>query len=201
MSVRKVFFAAVMATGMSVFATNATCLIQPDSVGAVHAGMTIAQARQALNGAILKASEDADRLPIYTVTQNRLHTMDLYVGADGPQNDRSKVELIRVYDGACSTREGVRPGMPLYEVSQRYGRVTRVRVTDTESREYAEFERQPPWLEIQIGNGQVGIYPPGKRCSMKFESSAHIASLWVSHPVEHKLPEDSATCDVPPGKR
>ena len=74
-----------------------------------------------------------------------------------------------MFDGACVTRDGVHPGMALGEVEQRYGRLKRLRVTDTEMREYAEFVKQAPWLEIQVGNGQVGNYAP----------AAHIASLWV----------------------
>ena len=106
-----------------------------------------------------------------------------------------------MFDGACVTRDGVHPGMALGEVEQRYGRLKRLRVTDTEMREYAEFEKQPPWLEIQVGNGQVGHYAPGKRCTSNFAPSAHIASLWVSHALTNKLPEDQFTCNVPPGRR
>ena len=185
----------------AAFAPNTACLIQANTVGPVRAGMTVAQARQALRGATLKSSEDADRLPIVTVTQNGLHTMDLYLNASEAVNDRSKIEVIRVYDGGCATREGVHPGMRLSEVAQRYGRLTRLKVTDTESREYAEFERLPPWLEIQVGNGQAGIYPPGKRCTTNYTPTAHIASLWVSHPVANKLPEDDATCNAPLPRR
>jgi len=178
-------------------AQNGGCLIQQDSVGPVHNGMTVAQVRQTLHGSILKPSEDADRLPILTVTRDGLHTMDLYVDAEEGMKERSKIELIRVFDGGCATRDGVHPGMPLAEVAKHYGRLKRLRVTDTESREYAEFERTPEWLEIQAGNGQGGVYPPGKRCTPTASPSAHIASLWVSHPVKNKIPEDASTCNVP----
>jgi hypothetical protein len=160
----------------------------------------VAQARQALRGATLKASEDAERLPLLSVIQDGLHTMDLYYDIDDPAKERAKIELIRVFDARCSTRDGVHPGMPLAEVTQRYGRLKRLRTTDTESREYAEFEKQPNWLEIQVGNGQVGIYPAGKRCTSNYAPSAHIASLWVSHPITNKLPEDASTCNAPKGR-
>jgi len=180
-----------------VMAQAPGCLIQQDSVGSIHNGMTVAQARVALKGAVLKASEDADKLPILTVIRDGLHTMDLYVDVEQGMKERSKIELIRVYDGACATREGVHPGMPLTDVSKHYGRLKRLRVTDTEMREYAEFERQPGWIEVQVGNGQAGVYPQGKRCTPTASSSAHVASLWVSHPVANKIPEDEAACNVP----
>lgn len=183
--------------GAAVFAHTAACLIQSGSVGPIHVGMTVAQARQALRGATLKASEDAERLPILSVIQDGLHTMDLYYDVDEPAKERAKVELIRVFDGRCATRDGVHPGMPLPDVSQRYGHLKRLMTTDTESREYAEFEKTPNWLEIQVGNGQAGIYPDGKRCTSNYVPSARIASLWVSHPITNKLPEDPSTCNAP----
>ena len=185
----------------AAFAQTSGCLIQPETVGPIHAGMTVAQVRQALRGATLKPSEDADRLPILTVIRDGLHTMDLYVDAGEGLKERSKIELIRVFDGACATRDGVHPGMPLREVAQHYGRLIRLMVTDTESREYAEFEKLPPWLGIQVGNGQAGIYPTGKRCTSNYTPSAHIASLWVSHAVTNKIPEDESTCNVPLPRR
>lgn len=152
------------------------CLIQPQSVGPVHAGMTAAQVRQTLRGVTLKPSEDADRLPTLIVIREGLHTMDLYL-----DSARDKVQTIRVYDETCATRDGVHPGMSLPDAAARYGRLRTLRVTNTESREFAEFERQPDWLEIQVGNGNAGIYPPGQRSTTNYSSGAHIASLWV-HP-------------------
>ncbi|HYW45417.1 MAG TPA: hypothetical protein VE959_21320 [Bryobacteraceae bacterium] len=64
-----------------------------------------------------------------------------------------------------------------------------------------KFEKQPSWLDIQVGNGEAGIYPPGKRCTTSYVPSAAVVSLWVSHPVANKLPEDEATCDAPPPKK
>ena len=196
----RIVFVWVSLFASSAVAQTGMCLIQVNSVGPVHAGMTIVQARQALHGATLKATEDADRLPIYAVTRDGLHTMDLYINGDETSKDRAKIELIRVFDGACATRDGVHPGMRVGEVEQRYGRLTRMMVSDTESREYAKFERQPSWLEIQVGNGQVGIYPPGKRCTTNYAPSAHVASLWISHPVPGK-PDDPSTCNAPLPRR
>jgi hypothetical protein len=134
------------------------------------------------------------------VIRNGLHTMDLYVGSEAPLTERSKIDMIRVFDAACATRDGVHPGMPLADVAKRYGRLKRLMVTEIESREYADFERQPPWLLIQVGNGQAGVYPPGKRCTSNYASAAHIASLWVSH-LANRLPDDESARNVPAQKR
>jgi len=186
----------IVAAVAAASAQTPSCLIQSDSVGPIHGGMTVAQARQALRGATLKPAEDAERLPMFSVIRDGLHTMDLYFDIDDPVREHAKIELIRVFDAHCATRDGVHPGMPLSEVSQRYGRLKRVRITDIESREYAEFDRLPNWLEIQVGNGQAGIYPAGTRCTTNYTPSARIASLWVSRPITNKLPEDDSACQT-----
>jgi hypothetical protein len=184
------------ASGGLAFAQNGACLIQADSVGPVRNGMTVAQVRQTLRGVTLRGSQDGDGLPLMQVIRNGLHTMDLYVGAEGAPMERSKIGLIRVFDAACSTRDGVHPGMALAEVAKRWGRLQRMMVSEIESREYAYFEKLPAWLEIQVGNGQAGIYPPGKRCTTNYSGSTHIASLWVSHP-RNRLPDDESGCSAP----
>lgn len=182
-------------------AQSGACLIQSESVGAIRVGMTVAQVRQTVRGATLRPSQDGDGLPLMQVIRDGLHTMDLYVDAEVGVKEHSKIELIRVFDGACATRDGVHPGMLLSEAGRRYGRLQRLQVTEIESREFAKFEKLPPWLEIQVGNGQAGIYPPGKRCTTNYASSAHIASLWVSRPVADRLPENEQACNAPQQRR
>lgn len=188
--------AALAFLAASAYAQGRGCLIEENGVGPVHAGMTIAQARRAMHAATLKPTQDADRLPLFGAIQEGLHTMDLYVDT-APPSDNSKITRIRVFDGACATREGVHPGMRLSDVAQKYGRVTRLITTDTESREFAQFERAPSWIDIQVGNGQEGIYPPGKRCTANYSPSAHIASLWVSHAGSSTIPQGDAACNAP----
>jgi hypothetical protein len=200
MLISDIGLAWVLCLGGIASAQSGGCLIQADSVGAVRNGMTVAQARQALRGVTLRGSQDGDGLPLMQVIRSGLHTMDLYVDSDAPLTERSKIDMIRVYDAACATRDGVHPGMPLTEAAKRYGRLKRLMVTEIESREYADFERLPGWLLVQVGNGQAGVYPQGKRCTSNYTSSAHIASLWVSH-VANRLPDDESVCDVPGQKR
>ncbi len=183
------------------FAQSSGCLIDSQAVGPIRLGMTVAQVRQTLRSGTLRPSQDGDGLPLLQVMRDRLHTMDLYVDGDKGVKDSSRIDLIRIYDGACATRDGVRPGMPLAEVAKRLGRIKRLMVTEIESREFADFDKLPPWLGIQVGNGQAGIYPPGKRCTTNYSSSAHVASLWISHSATNRLPEDDFACNVPPQRR
>lgn len=163
-------------------AHGAPCLIQSKQVGGVRAGMTVTQARSALPGAVFKTGEDGDHMPIHTVWRATTRLMDLYVDVDEPRPDRARIELIRVYDPACATAQGVHPGMPLGDVEKHYGKLLRLERTEVEAREYAEFENAPSWMDIQCGNGKAGIYPSGKRCASTFAPAAKVESLWISHP-------------------
>jgi hypothetical protein len=161
--------------------------------------MTIRQARQALPGTSFKLSEDKDQLAIFVVTRAGKPVMDLYPDQEQRATETSKIELIRVYDSACSTAEGVHPGTPLRDLEQYFGKLSRVAMYEGEPRERVEFSRTPSWLEIQ--SADAGIYPQGKRCTGRFKDSATIQSLWVSHPIENKIPEDPAFCSAPLEKK
>jgi hypothetical protein len=181
----------------SVFAQ--TCLVKPNTVGAVHAGMTIRQARQALEGTSFKASEDKDQLAIFVVTRAGKPVMDLYPDQERRASESSKIELIRVYDPACATAEGVHPGMPLRDLEKYFGKLLRVAMYEGEPTERAEFSKTPSWLEIQ--SSDAGIYARGMRCADRFKDSAVIESLWVSHPIDNKIPEDPGFCRTPVGRK
>ncbi len=144
--------------------------------------MTLNQATQVLHGATFQPAEDADHMPILTVMRDGTRVMDLFTDVDEPRKDRAKIELIRVYDSKCVTAEGVHPGMPLAEVEKRYGKLLRLERTDVDSREYAEFEKLPNWIDLQAGNGEAGVYPKNMRCASAYVPTAKVESLWVSHP-------------------
>ncbi len=178
-----------MALASSAFAQ--TCLIKVKTVGAVHAGMTIRQARAALPGATFKPAEDHDQLAIFIVARAGKHVMDLYPD----QDNRSKLEMIRVFDPACATAEGVHPGMLLHDVEKQFGKLTRVAMYEGEPNERAEFSKTPSWLEIESRG--AGIYPKGKRCTDRIKDSATVESLWVAGPILNKVPEDPGFCSAP----
>jgi hypothetical protein len=186
---------AVVATSVSA----QTCLIKPNTVGAIHGGMTIRQARQALPGTAFKPSEDKDQLTIFVITREGKPVMDLYPDQEDRVTEASKVELIRVYDPACSTAEGVHPGMPLRDLEKYFGKLSRMALYEGEPTERAEFSKLPSWLDIQ--SSDAGIYPQGKRCTGRFKDSATIQSLWVARPIQNKIPEDPAFCSAPLDKK
>jgi hypothetical protein len=183
----------LLALASSIFAQN--CLIKVNAVGAIHAGMTMTQARAALTGATFKPAEDRDQLAIVIVTRAGKRILDLYPD----QDNRSKLEMIRVYDPACSTAEGVHPGMTLRDVEKQFGKLERVAMYEGEPNERARFSKTPSWLEIE--SRDAGIYVQGKRCTDRFKDSATVQSLWVSGPIVNKIPDDPEFCSAPLEKK
>ena len=173
------------------------CLIQSKQAGGVRAGMTVAQARLVLRGNVLKRAEDGDHLPILEVLRGEVRIMDLYWDIDEPRTERALIELIRVYDPACATADGVHAGMPLAEVEKHYGKFLRIERTETEGREYAEFAQVPSWIGIQVGDGDTGMYAKGNRCAYQYRSAAKVESLWVSHPRGAAKSALRDSCEVP----
>jgi hypothetical protein len=106
--------------------------------------------------------------------------------------------VIRVYDVHCSTAEGIHPGALLAEVEKHYGKLLRLEQTETESREYAEFERLPNWMNLQAGNGEAGVYTKGSRCAYRYDPSAKVQSLWVAGPRKsNRFFENDSSCADP----
>ena len=177
------------------------CVIKMNEAGPVHAGMTIRAARAALPGATFKEVEEiGGQVRFFAVTREGKHEFDLYPNQEDGIKESSKVELIRVYDPACATVEGVHPGTPLIGVEQIYGTLKKLIVEQSEKREYAQFEKLPPWLEIQAGSGDAGLYDPGQICTVRYKADARVESLWVSHPLEHNVLEGEDACKVPEKK-
>lgn len=189
----------LLLAGMAAWsARGATCLIAAKQVGAVRMGMTIAQARNALPGTTFQPTEDADHMAISRVFRGETRLMDLYVDIDEPRRDRAKIELIRVYDTACATAEGVHPGTLLADVEKQYGKLLRIARTEVESREYAQFEKAPSWIDIECGKGQAGVYAKGKRCASAYAPAAKVRSLWISHPrTSTRFFANDSECAVP----
>lgn len=183
-------------------APAAKCVIQMDTVGPIHGGMTIRAARLALPGTVFKQTGEVggSSVAFFAVTRESKRIMDLYPNQEDGIKETSKIELIRVYDPACATAEGVASGMPLIEVESKFGNLKKLIVEQSESREYAQFEMLPSWLEIQAGSGDAGIYEPGELCTTRYKPSAHVESLWVSHPIKNNLLDDDQFCKAPEKK-
>lgn len=178
------------------------CIIRVDTAGPIRAGMTIRAARLALPGTVFKQTDEVggSSIAFFAVTRASKRIMDLYPNQEDGIKDTSKIELIRVYDPACATVEGVHPGMPLIAVEGKFGNLKKLILEQSEMREYAQFDKLPSWLEIQVGSGEAGLYDPGQLCTQRYKAAAGVESLWVSHPIKNKLLDDDQFCKAPEKK-
>jgi hypothetical protein len=72
--------------------------------------------------------------------------------------------------------------MPLREVEKKYGKLINIGMSEIESREYAEFARQPAGLLFQAGLPDIGIagkYPEGKRETTVYAPSAIVTNIEI----------------------
>ncbi len=179
-------------------AQTSSCLVQSGQVGAVRVGMTVAKARLALPGTKIQRILDADQMTVLKVSRNGVPMMDLYPNDEGNFTERATIDLIRVWDPACATAEGVHPGSPLADVEKRFGKLLRLERIEIESREYAEFEKQPNWVDIQGGSGKAGRYAKGKRCAYQYAPDAKVECLWVMLPrTNTRYFRDDSECNEP----
>ncbi len=179
-------------------AQTSSCLVRSGQVGPLRVGMTIAKARQALRGTRFERILDADHMTVLKVFRNGMRTMDIYPNDEGNFTERATIDLIHVYDPACATAGGVHPGSPLSEVEKRFGKLLRLERTEVDSREYAEFEKQPNWMDVQVGFGDAGRYARGKRCAYQYAPQAKVESLWITLPHKQiRFFRDDSECDEP----
>jgi len=164
------------------------CVIKVNEVGPIKAGISIRAARQALPGTVFKQTEEVGgQVSFFSVSRAGKKIMDLYPDQEDGIKETSKIETIRVYDPECKTADGLYPGMPLIGVEVALGTLKKLIVVPSEKREYAQFEKQPNWLEIQVGSGGAGLYEPGELCTRRYKADARVESFWVSHPLENNI--------------
>lgn len=135
-------------------------------------------------GVSIKRTRDGEGLALVAVSKGREQWMTLY--ADEPDPDKpldlkAKINNIEVLSSQFATAEGVRPGMKIAEVERRYGRLTGIRRSEIESREFATFARGPKWMTFRVTapGGFAGIYGEGET-TRKTAPGARLASIYLA---------------------
>jgi hypothetical protein len=180
---------AVLLSGIGAAASARRPLITERSAGPVRIGMTIAAARRALPGLAFRRTTNGEGLALVSVERGRKPVMILFADEQDPGkplDPKAKVAVIEVKDPAYATRAGVRVGMLLSQAERRYGRVTKLAISEIEGHEFADFRRLPGGLLIEVGaaNGaRAGRYPPGRDApgssTTKYVPSARVISIHV----------------------
>lgn len=159
-------------------------VITSTSVDKVKLGMTVAEVRKAIRPKTIRRTTDGEGVALIEVKEGKKKIMSLYAGESNPEsniNQSAKITNIEVWSPCYKTAAGVYVGMPLKEVEQHYGNLKEIYLTEIESREYAEFEKQPKGLSLRVysKNGTAGIYPEGSIKTKHFRADAYVLSILV----------------------
>ncbi|HYW09875.1 MAG TPA: hypothetical protein VE913_23120 [Longimicrobium sp.] len=157
------------------------CLVTEGGIGAMKLGMTIAEARRAMPTARFERSSDGDGVALISVAVGRDTLMSAYAGesdAESAIDDTKRVEHIETFSPLCGTADGVRPGALVTDAEKVLGGVRTITLSEIESREFVQFERQPAWASIRLDG--TGIFADGSTETTKYQPGAKILSIAVA---------------------
>ncbi|MEQ1605906.1 MAG: hypothetical protein ABL999_13665 [Pyrinomonadaceae bacterium] len=169
----------ILATGVSGIAAQTNFLITSRSVGGVKLGMTISQARKVLSGCSFKRSSDGDGAVLISAVcgGKELMTFASQEDEETTINERAKIAFIEVWDSRFKTPDGIHKNMLVSEVEKSLGRVTKIILSEIESREFITFKKKRPGIMYRMYGG---IYPPGKNTTARYERGTRLWSISVS---------------------
>jgi hypothetical protein len=182
---KKIFLLLSMCfcTLSSVAQSDQAHLITQKGAGKVKFGMNLQEARRAVRPLKTKRGSDAHSGPWLYVLDGKNIVMSVGSACRDEEffTDPSvKLDVIEVWSKDYSTKQGVRPGMLLSEVEKKLGKVKEIGISESDSRDYAQFERMPDGLWYQLGVGG-GIYENDSRTTKKYTPDTIIRAIgWRS---------------------
>lgn len=154
--------------------------ITRNGIGPVALGMTLGQARMALPTGQFVRSSDGEGVALVDVKVGGQDVFTVFADEDDPDSaiDWSrKIVSIETFSDACSTSEGVHPGMLIKEVEKVYGKVTQLFCSDIEQREFVDFSNGPKHYVFRSNN--MGLYGEGMKETTRYRPDAKIHSIAV----------------------
>ena len=152
-------FVALLALGVMNAAW--ACEVTQRAIGGVRLGMTTKQVKQAFPKAKIKRISDGEGVALISILLQPKVEIWAHADeedADKPINFNKKITWLSSSSPACKTATGVHTGMKLAEVEKRYGKFLKIQRSEIEAREFAYFQKQPKWVEIQVESGS-GAFP------------------------------------------
>jgi hypothetical protein len=153
--------------------------ISSSGIGPIRLGMTLAQARDALPAATFHRTSDGDGAALVEVILAPDTTMALWADeadADAPVDWTKRITSIETFSTAFHTPAGMHAGSLVTDVERLYGKTKAITLSEIESREYIEFEKQTIRLDYS------GIFHGDSRTTKEFQPQAKIWSIAVSSP-------------------
>jgi hypothetical protein len=155
-------------------------VIDKGGVGKFRLGQTLDDARRAFPNARFTRRSDGEGVALVGVAIGPDTGVVLF--ADEPDPDAPidwslRISDIQTFSPAYHTVEGVHAGSLAADAERAYGKVKMVFVSEIESRQYVEFENQPPWLTLRLDYS--GDFPEGSQTSTTYKPGAKIMSISV----------------------
>lgn len=167
----------------SVAQSDQAHLITQKGAGKVKFGMNLQEVRRAVRPLKTKRDTDGDGFPSLYILDGENIVMSIGSACRQEEffTDSSvKLDLIEVWSKDYSTKQGVRPGMLLSEAEKKLGKVKEIGISESESREYAEFKRMPDGLWYLLSY-EAGIYENDSRTTKKYTPDTYIRAIgWRS---------------------
>ena len=161
-------------------AAEPSCLVADSAIGPIRLGMTLADAKRAMPSATVERGFDGDGVASVGVMVDSSAIVSLV--ADGDDADTiawdRRITWLETFSPVCSTKDGVHPGSRVVDVEKTLGKVTKITLSEIESREYITFERQPAGLTFRLD--YTGIFPDGTRETVAFQPDGKIFSIAVT---------------------
>ncbi len=194
-TITKLFIALITTAALTVltFAQNSQdFLITKNSVGKVRLGMTIGEAKKIWKDYKFERTSDGEFSALIAVKKGSrlLMTMNAnekgYLNEKSPIQDNARIEFIEVWDKSFKTIEGVSPQMLLKTAEKIYGKIKNITRSEIESREYAEFTKQPEGIDFRLSSkadfAAVNYQPDerGVEVSKQFVPSAYIFNITIA---------------------
>lgn len=157
------------------------CVVTDVAIGPIRLGMTFAEAKQALPAAAFEHDSDAEGAVLVGVTVGGDALMALFAEDDeeGPIDWEKRISGMETFNPSCSTTDGVHPGSLVLGAEKVLGKTRKVILSEIESRQFIEFERQPASMTFRLD--YTGIFAEGSRETQRFEPGGKIFSiaLWA----------------------
>ena len=163
------------------------CEINQQAIADVRLGMNIKQVKQKFPQAKITRTSDGEGLALIDIKLKPNLSLLAYADeedANKPVNQNRKITWLATDSAVCKTKAGVYAGMKLAEVEKYYGNLREIVESEIEAREFAQFSRQPTWLNIQAESG-AGIFPKntnsdGAKRSKRYQKNATVVRLSIS---------------------
>tara|TARA_B110000037_G_scaffold161873_1_gene182863 strand:+ start:50873 stop:51889 length:1017 start_codon:yes stop_codon:yes gene_type:complete len=160
-------------------------MVSANSAGLIKLGMTIAEAREAMNEASFKRSSEGEGIALVTISVNEKTIMRLSAveeNAESTVAGDAVIDFIDVMDTGYKTKDGVHPGISLEDAEKVYGKASELVMSELEAREYVTFPNQPSGLYFRLSNknGSAGIYKAGEMVTTSYRPGSEIAVIEVT---------------------